>query len=69
MKVLLVCEESQIVTKYFRQLGHLAWSCDILQTSGDHKEWHIKDNVLNHLKGIAKAMADQWGTQSFYSLL
>ena len=49
MRVLLACEESQTVTKEFRALGHEAYSCDILPTSGDNPEWHIQGDVLNHL--------------------
>lgn len=51
MRVLLACEESQVVCKEFRALGHEAYSCDILKPSGGHPEWHIQDNVLNHLNG------------------
>ena len=47
--VLVACEESQIVCKAFRELGHEAFSCDIQDCSGGHPEWHIKDNVLIHL--------------------
>ena len=46
MKILLACEESQAVTKELRLLGHEAYSCDILETSGENPEWHIKDDVL-----------------------
>jgi hypothetical protein len=49
MKVLLACEESQRVTKEFRALGHEAYSCDILPTSGDNPEWHIQGDVMAHL--------------------
>jgi len=49
MKVLIACEESQEVCKAFRKLGHEAFSCDTLDCSGGHPEWHIKDDVLNHL--------------------
>jgi hypothetical protein len=45
LKVLLACEESQAVTREFRQLGHEAYSCDILPTSGDNPEWHIQDDI------------------------
>lgn len=34
MKVLVACEESQAVTKELRELGHEAYSCDILPCSG-----------------------------------
>lgn len=49
MRVLLACEESQAVTKEFIALGHEAYSCDILPTSGDNPEWHIQGNVLDYL--------------------
>jgi len=49
MKVLVACEESQTVTEAFRDLGHEAYSCDILDCSGGHPEWHIKGSVMNHL--------------------
>ena len=51
MKILVACEESQVVTKELRKLGHEAYSCDILQTSGDHKEWHVQEDVLRLLNG------------------
>ena len=50
MNVLIACEESQRVCMEFRRKGHNALSCDILDTSGEHPEWHIKDDVLNVLK-------------------
>lgn len=49
LKVLIACEESQVVCKAFRAKGHEAYSCDILPTRGNHPEWHIQDNALNHL--------------------
>ena len=45
-KILIACEESQAVCKAFRELGHEAYSCDILDCSGDKPEWHIKGDVL-----------------------
>lgn len=50
MKVLVACEESQEVCKAFRSRGHEAYSCDILECSGGHPEWHIHDNVLWYLQ-------------------
>lgn len=50
MKILVACEESGRVTAEFRRLGHEAYSCDILPTSGDHPEWHIQGDVLPLLK-------------------
>lgn len=51
MKVLAACEESQTVTKELRKRGHEAYSCDVLDTSGDHPEWHIEADVLPLLNG------------------
>lgn len=48
MKVLIGCEFSQIVTKAFRDKGHEAYSCDIIDCD-INPAWHIKDDVLNHL--------------------
>ena len=49
MRVLVACEESQRVCMAFRKRGHEAYSCDIIDCSGGHPEWHIKDDVLKHL--------------------
>ncbi len=51
MKVLVACEESQAVCKAFREKGHEAYSCDILECSGGHPEWHIMQDVLPLLNG------------------
>lgn len=49
MKILLACEESQAVTKEFRNLGHEAYSCDLLPCSGGHPEWHLQQDVTTLL--------------------
>ncbi len=46
MKVLIACEESQVVCKAFREKGHEAFSCDIKECSGGHPEWHIQDDAV-----------------------
>lgn len=51
MKVLVACEESQAVCKAFRELGHIAFSCDIIECSGGHPEWHIQGDALRFLNG------------------
>ncbi len=51
MKVLIACEESQTVCSAFRELGHEAYSCDIIDCSGDHPEWHIKGDCLPLING------------------
>jgi len=46
-KILIACEESGIVLSSFRNRGFIdVWSCDLLPTSGNHPEWHFKDDVL-----------------------
>lgn len=49
MKVLIGCEESQEVCKAFRELGHEAYSCDVLDCSGGHPEWHLKKDIAELL--------------------
>lgn len=49
--VLIACEESQRVTAAFRELGIEAYSCDIIDCSGGHPEWHIKGDVTELLDG------------------
>ena len=51
MKILVACEESQAVTKELRALGHEAYSCDIIDQSGGHPEWHIMQDVLPLING------------------
>lgn len=51
MRVLVACEESQAVCKEFRKLGHEAYSCDIIECSGGHPEWHIQGDALLALRG------------------
>lgn len=53
MKILVACEESQEVTKVFRNLGHDAFSCDLQPSSGGFPEWHIQDDVR-------KILVDSW---------
>ena len=51
MKILVACEESQEVCKAFREKGHEAYSCDIIEPSGGHPEWHILGDALPLLDG------------------
>lgn len=46
MKVLVACEESQRVCMAFRALGHEAYSCDIIEPSGEKPEYHILGDAL-----------------------
>lgn len=51
IKVLVACEESQRVCAAFREKGHEAYSCDIIEPFGGHPEWHIMQDVLPLLNG------------------
>ena len=46
MKVLIACEESQAITIEMRKLWIEAYSCDILDCSWWHPEWHIKWDAI-----------------------
>jgi hypothetical protein len=50
MNVLVACEESQAVCKAFREKGHIAFSCDILECSGGHPEWHFHQDAFEVIK-------------------
>lgn len=69
MKVLVACEESQVVCKAFRKRGHEAYSCDIQECSGGHPEWHIQGDVLNvlnpkmHTFGMGEDVPEWYGIQ------
>lgn len=49
--VLIACEESQRVCSAFRKKGFNAFSCDVIDCSGGHPEWHIKQDVIPLLNG------------------
>ncbi len=49
MKILVACEESQVVTKEFRKIGHESFSCDILPCSGGKPKWHMQQDVIELL--------------------
>ena len=50
MKVLIACEFSGVVRRAFRELGHDAWSCDLLPAE-DASPYHLGGDVLDHLVG------------------
>lgn len=69
MNILLACEESQRVCIAFREKGHNAFSCDIVECSGGHPEWHICGDMLPLLNGRCSfttmdgkthTIADKW---------
>lgn len=50
MKVLVACEESQVVCKAFRAKGHEAFSNDLQECSGGHPEWHLQMDSFEAIK-------------------
>lgn len=56
MKILVACEESQAVCTEMRRLGHEAYSCDIIECSGGHPEWHIRWDALALINGNCSFM-------------
>lgn len=52
LNVLIACEESQAECKAFRDLGHNAFSCDIVRCRrGGHPGWHIIGDATPYLRG------------------
>lgn len=49
LNIIVACEESQAVCKAFRELGQIAYSCDILPCSGGHPEWHFSHDIATVL--------------------
>lgn len=50
--VLIACEESQAECTAFRELGHVAYSCDLQPCRKDgNPYWHIQSDVTNLLSG------------------
>lgn len=56
MKILVACEESQRVCMAFRRGGHEAYSCDIIEPSGGHTEWHIQCDALELIDNNPKTL-------------
>lgn len=63
--VLIACEESQEECKAFRELGHIAYSCDIQPcrpTGNPH--WHIMGDVTPYLQGVTQFTTQDGSLQS-----
>lgn len=48
MNVLIACEYSGVVRRAFRDLGHNAWSCDLLK-SEDNSEYHYTGDIFEFI--------------------
>ena len=52
LRVLVACECSQMVCQAFRELGHLAFSCDIeCVRNYQHLDWHIPADATPYIQG------------------
>jgi site-specific DNA-cytosine methylase len=49
MNVLIACEFSGVVRRAFRERGHNAWSCDLMEAD-DHSEYHHACDVRTLLR-------------------
>lgn len=65
INVLIACEESQEVCKAFRELGAIAFSCDIQECSGGHPEWHIQGDCKMVIKPSGPSFVTQDGCEHF----
>ena len=63
--VLIACEESQAECKAFRELGHIAYSCDIqpCRPTGN-PSWHIQGDVTPYLQGVTQFTTQDGSLQS-----
>lgn len=69
---MIACEESQVVCKAFRDLGHFAFSCDIVPCSGGRPEWHIQGDcseVLNGNCSFVTETGDKWWFNKEWDLI
>lgn len=55
MRVLITHEESQVVMSAFLRMGHDAYSCDLLPTSGAYPERHIQADCFEAIDVIQPA--------------
>lgn len=55
-KVLIGCEESQVMTEAFRNIGIEAYSNDILPCSGGHPEWHLQMDVFEAFERLSPTL-------------
>lgn len=52
LNVLIACEESQAECMAFRELGHIAYSCDVQKCrKSGNPDWHIHGDVRPYLSG------------------
>ncbi len=50
MKVLVACEFSGVVRRAFRDLGHDAYSCDLLPAEDGETIWHFQDDIAKRIR-------------------
>lgn len=63
--VLVACEESQTSCIAFRNLGCIAFSCDLQPCTGGHPEWHIHGDVSPLISNSPCTITCQDGSTHF----
>lgn len=49
MNVLIACEESGETRRAFRELGHNAWSCDLLPAGDGETDYHYQGDIFEFI--------------------
>lgn len=65
MRILVACEESQATTRALRELGHEAFSCDLLPCSGGYPSWHFQQDVFDVIENHGGTLQDGTTHQAF----
>lgn len=66
MKVLIACEQSQVVCAAFRRIGIECYSNDIMPCRGGHPEWHILGDAASIVQGCENFITES-GSRIDYS--
>lgn len=52
--ILVACERSQVVARAFRDVGGIAFSCDVRSCCGGRPDWHILGDCSPYLSGLCE---------------
>ena len=63
MKILIGCEESQVVCAAFRAAGHECYSCDLQPTRGN-PDWHIQGDVMDVIRSAQRDLRNPYSSPS-----
>lgn len=60
LRVLVACEFSGVVRRAFRDLGHDAWSCDLLPAEDGNRDWQNPVSQNYHLQRDVRKVLNSW---------